>query len=98
AVWPLVALCCLGIVGLLIAGTIVLALIPIYLPQKAAAAVSSASPNDNFFLQYSADVPYASSVTGNVTNLAQVSNALSLGTSGTVTSGSAQAGIKRRRR
>ncbi|CAF1522766.1 unnamed protein product, partial [Rotaria magnacalcarata] len=43
AVWPLVALCCLGIVGLLIAGTIVLALIPIYLPQKAAAAVSSAS-------------------------------------------------------
>ncbi|CAM4833497.1 unnamed protein product [Rotaria magnacalcarata] len=98
AVWPLAALCCLGIVGILIAGTIILALIPIYLPQKTAAAVSLTSPNDNFFLQYSADVPYASSVTGNVTNLAQVSNALSLGTSGTVTSGSAQAGIKRRRR
>ena len=37
------ALCCLGIVGLLIAGTIVLALIPIYLPTKQVTVVNSSS-------------------------------------------------------
>jgi hypothetical protein len=36
--WPLAAICCLGLIGFLIAATIVLALIPLYLPQKSATA------------------------------------------------------------
>jgi hypothetical protein len=35
-VWSLAAICCLGILGFLIAATIVLALIPVYLPRKQA--------------------------------------------------------------
>ncbi|CAF1596975.1 unnamed protein product, partial [Didymodactylos carnosus] len=31
---PLIALCCLGILGLLLVATIVLALIPVYLPKR----------------------------------------------------------------
>jgi len=32
--WPLAGICCLGLIGFLIAATIVLALIPLYLPNK----------------------------------------------------------------
>jgi hypothetical protein len=35
-IWSLAAICCLGILGFLIAATIVLALIPVYLPRKQA--------------------------------------------------------------
>ncbi|CAF1580326.1 unnamed protein product [Didymodactylos carnosus] len=34
---PLIALCCLGILGLLLAATIVLVLIPVYLPKRTVA-------------------------------------------------------------
>ncbi|CAF1469208.1 unnamed protein product, partial [Didymodactylos carnosus] len=48
---PLIALCCLGILGLLLVGTIVLALIPVYLPKRSGErlAVQSSSP---FLLVY----------------------------------------------
>jgi hypothetical protein len=42
-VWPLAAICCFGLLGLLIAGTIVLALIPIYLPSKQVIPVNNNS-------------------------------------------------------
>jgi len=38
---PLLAICCLGIILFLIAATIVLALIPLYIPQKVATASST---------------------------------------------------------
>jgi len=38
--WPLAAICCLGLILFLIAGTIILALIPLYLPHKDATAVA----------------------------------------------------------
>ncbi|CAF1350297.1 unnamed protein product, partial [Didymodactylos carnosus] len=34
---PLIALCCFGILGLLLVATIVLALIPVYLPKRTVA-------------------------------------------------------------
>ncbi|CAF0915228.1 unnamed protein product, partial [Didymodactylos carnosus] len=34
AVWPLLAICCLALVGLVVAAIIVLALIPVYLPKR----------------------------------------------------------------
>ncbi|CAF1629489.1 unnamed protein product, partial [Didymodactylos carnosus] len=37
---PLIALCCLGILGLLLAATIVLALIPVYLPNRGGGTVA----------------------------------------------------------
>ncbi|CAF4230579.1 unnamed protein product, partial [Didymodactylos carnosus] len=36
---PLIALCCLGISGFLLVATIVLALIPVYLPKRASGTV-----------------------------------------------------------
>jgi uncharacterized protein YqhQ len=33
--WPLAAICCLGLLGFLIVAVIILALIPIYLPNTA---------------------------------------------------------------
>ncbi|CAF1109439.1 unnamed protein product [Didymodactylos carnosus] len=36
---PLIALCCLGISGFLLVATIVLALIPVYLPKRAGGTV-----------------------------------------------------------
>jgi hypothetical protein len=39
--WPLAAVCCFGILGFLIAGTIVLALIPLYLSTKTVAPVAN---------------------------------------------------------
>jgi hypothetical protein len=41
--WPLAAICCLGLIGFLIAATIVLALIPLYLPQKGTTATAVAN-------------------------------------------------------
>jgi len=32
--WPIAGLCCFGLIGFLIATTIVLALIPLYIPNK----------------------------------------------------------------
>ena len=50
--WPLAAICCLGLLGLLVAATIVLALIPIYLPGKqTAASTTSSSDTISFFLK-----------------------------------------------
>ncbi|CAF1099839.1 unnamed protein product, partial [Didymodactylos carnosus] len=37
---PLIALCCLGILGFLLVATIVLALIPVYLPKRAGGTVA----------------------------------------------------------
>jgi hypothetical protein len=46
--WPLAAICCLGILALLIVSTIVLALIPIYLPSKKVATTNSTTSLFNF--------------------------------------------------
>ncbi|CAF4516319.1 unnamed protein product [Didymodactylos carnosus] len=40
---PLIALCCLGILGLLLAATIALALIPVYLPKRTVAVEANQS-------------------------------------------------------
>jgi hypothetical protein len=85
--WPIAAICCLGILGFLIAITIVLALIPIYLPSKSVIAANTTSiirfdfPTKNihvfllgvFYVQYSAPATAATSLTGTVNNAAAVS-------------------------
>jgi hypothetical protein len=45
----LAAICCLGILGFLIAATIVLALIPVYLPTK---EVTAAQTSTNSMISY----------------------------------------------
>ena len=45
--WPLAAICCLGLVGFLIAATIVLALIPVYLPSKDVTVKNNNNNNNN---------------------------------------------------
>ncbi|CAF1186268.1 unnamed protein product, partial [Didymodactylos carnosus] len=48
---PLIAVCCLGILGLLLAATIILALIPVYLPKRGGGRVAVQS-SSQFFLVY----------------------------------------------
>lgn len=48
--WPLAAICCLGLLGFLIATTIVLALIPVYLPAKQATLNNQVLGNSKDFL------------------------------------------------
>jgi hypothetical protein len=50
---PFAALCCLGILGFLIAATIVLALIPVYLPTKDV-QTSSTTTNGKFVFIFTA--------------------------------------------
>lgn len=50
-IWPLAAICCLGLVAFLIAVTIVLALIPVYLPTKDL-TINSNTLNAKFLFVY----------------------------------------------
>ncbi|CAF1452145.1 unnamed protein product, partial [Didymodactylos carnosus] len=49
---PLIALCGLGILGLLLVATIVLALIPVYLPKRGTVAVKTNHTSSEFYLVF----------------------------------------------
>ncbi|CAF3665345.1 unnamed protein product [Rotaria socialis] len=95
---PVAALCCLGIIGIAIVSTIVLALIPIYITAKSVTVANKPNSADTFYLQYSGDANADSSVTGTVENLSDVGKSLGFGSDAEITSGQAQASFVRRKR
>ena len=57
--WPFAAICCFLILGLLIAGTIVLALIPLYLPKKQATlAIDNSNGKINIYFNSKKIFPF----------------------------------------